>query len=161
MPKPTATQIKAVRAVLYQPQRVKDLNRLQANLAVVMNLNPEANLGDGDVRNPPGSGPQWYIPATGAIDDNITLAAGFCDQIAAILLKTRADLAKVDIPAADRTNLRTALGEEAASWSARGRVWKRPGQPADPGTAVAEISTHFTAAVAAAKHVSHYYRPPR
>jgi hypothetical protein len=161
MPKPTTAQVKAVRAVLYQPQRVKDLARLQANLAVVMNLNPDANLGDGDVCNPPGSGPQWYIPATGAIDDNITLAAGFCDQIAAILLKMRADLAKLDIPAVDRTNLRTALAEEAASWSARGRVWKRPGQPADPRVEVAEISNHFSAALAAAKRVAHYYRPPR
>ena len=77
MAKPTHDQIKAVRKALYKRSRMQRLSDLMHNLAVSMNLNPSADLPTGDVRYPPGSGPQWFFPDTGAVDNLVIQSAGY------------------------------------------------------------------------------------
>jgi hypothetical protein len=158
MAKPTHDQIKAVHKALYKRSRMQKLSELMNNLAVSMNLNPSAELPATDVRNPPGSGPQWFFPDTGAVDNLVIDAAGYCDQIAHTILAMRGDILQVSFPKADKQNLSKALSEEAASWTLRGQLWRASGKPGDPNQAAAQISEHLANATQAARHVQAYLR---
>jgi hypothetical protein len=158
MTKPTHHQIKAVHQALYKRSRMQKLSELMNNLAVSMNLNPSAELPGSDVRNPPGSGPQWFFPDTGAVDNLVIQAAGYCDQIAQTIIAMRGDIQQVNFPQADKQNLSKALSEEAASWTLRGQLWRASGKPADPAQAAAQISAHLANATQAARHVQPYLR---
>src|SRR5438270_3117910 len=158
MAKPTHDQIKAVRRALYKPGRVQKLSNLTRNLAAAMNLNPTKEFPGSDVRNPPGSGPQWFFPDTGAVDNLVIRAAGYCDEIAQTILAMRGDIQQVDFPKADKQHLSKALSEEAASWTLRGQLWRASGKPGDPDQAAAKISAHLTNATQAARHVQPYLR---
>jgi hypothetical protein len=158
MAKPTHDQIKAVHKALYKHGRMQRLSDLMHNLAVSMNLNPAADLPTSDVRYPPGSGPQWFFPDTGAVDNLVIQSAGYCDQIAHTILAMRADIQQVDFPKADKRNLSTALSEEAASWTLRGQLWRASGKPGDPDKAAARISEHLGNAARAALRVQPYLK---
>jgi hypothetical protein len=158
MARPTHDQIKAVHQALYKRSRMQKLSHLMNNLAVSMNLNPSAELPGSDVRNPAGSGPQWFFPDTGAVDNLVIRSAGYCDQIAQTILAMRADIEQVNFPQADKQNLSKALSEEAASWTLRGQLWRATGKPADPDQAAAQISEHLAKAEQAAKRVRPYLR---
>ena len=154
---PTRAQMKAVHNVLYSPARTKRLSQLAIEIANRMNFDPEAELQERDIRNPPGSGPNWFIAATGAVDPLVIEAAGLCDQLAKTLLEMRSELAKVSIPAADKQSLLTLLDASAASWSARGRIWRAP-NASDAKKAAAEISNHFVASMEASRKARLYLK---
>ncbi len=158
MAKPTHDQIKAVHTALYKRGRMQRLSDLMHNLAVSMNLDPSADLPASDVRYPPGSGPQWFFPDTGALDNLVSRSAGYCDQIAQTILAMRGDIQQVNFPKADKQNLSKALSEEAASWTLRGQLWRASGKPGDPDQAAARISRHLTNAAQAAMLVQPYLR---
>src|SRR5262249_35484240 len=122
------------------------------------NFNPEVQLSPHDIRNPSGSGPNWYIQATGAIDRPVLEAAGVCDKIADTFMEIRHDVSKVDFPARDKQHLMTALREEAASWTARGHAWRNPNAK-NVQAQVDSISKHVQAGVDAARHVQRYLVP--
>ena len=68
MSKPSKKQIRAVRLALYNHQHISRLKFLREQLGVVMNFNHDRPLPEHDIRNPPGSGPNWILQATGAVD---------------------------------------------------------------------------------------------
>ena len=146
MSKPTHKQIKAVHEALYKHQRLQKQSDLLHNLGVIMNMNPAADLPTNDVRYPPGSGPQWFFPDTGQLDNNVLAAAQICDQIDGTILEMESDVKAVDFPAGDKQNLTNALSEEAASWSARAKFLRTPTPPAG-GQAPSEINDHLDAAL--------------
>ncbi len=156
--KPTQAQIRAVHHALYKRDRLRALKHRLADVRRAMNLNPEIPLSPRDIRNPPGSGPNWFIEATGAVDGIVLDAADLCDMIADAILVMRDDVAAVDFPAEDKHHLMTALQQEAASWTARGNAWRNPNTSNIEGQ-VNAILTHVTASVEAAKHVQRYLKP--
>jgi hypothetical protein len=72
---PTSAQIHAVHKVLYDHKRLRTIANLSNNIQVLMNFSADAQLDPNDARSPAGSGPQWYIPATGALDPDVIAAA--------------------------------------------------------------------------------------
>ncbi len=158
MSKPTRAQVHAVQHALYKHKRLEKLFELQRQVALVMNLNRNAQLPTNDVRYPAGSGPQWFYPDTGGLDMNVEAGANLCDQIASTILAMRSDVAGVSFPPADKQHLMTALGQEAAAWKARGRHWRDP-KPPNVDAVVNEISGHFNASIDAVKHVQRYLKP--
>jgi hypothetical protein len=158
--KPTQAQIRAVHHALYKRNRLHELKHRLADIRRTMNFNPTAPLSPHDIRNPPGSGPNWFIEATGAIDRPVLEAATLCDKIAEGILEMRHDVAAVDFPADDKHHLMTALKEEAASWTARGKAWRSPDASNIDGQ-VNAILAHVTASVQAAKHVQRYLKPAK
>ena len=139
MAKSTHDQIKAVHTALYKRGRMRRLSDLMHNLAVSMNLDPSADLPASDVRYPPGSGPQWFFPDTGALDNLVSRSAGYCDQIAQTILAMRGDIQQVNFPKADKQNLSKALskrrrhGRSAASSGERAASPEIPIRP-PPGS---------------------------
>lgn len=114
---PSKAQIKAVRKVLYQRDRLDKLNVLAKNISVLMNLNPATELPSNDIRNPAGSGPTWFVPATGAVDPGVQEAANDCDKIAAALMAIRNDVSQVSFPHDDKQHLMASLSAEAENAS--------------------------------------------
>jgi hypothetical protein len=157
-PKPTDEQIKAVHEVLYDPKRLQAQSDLIRNIAVLMNLNPSAELSVNDVRNPAGSGPNWFETATGAIDSSVIEAAGDCRQLAATLTDTRAEISKLSIPDEDRKHLMAALAAEAESWTVRARIWTDPNPPKNPYTSAIAITQPLSAAANEAAQVTPYLK---
>jgi len=155
--KPTNDQLQAVHKALYKRSRLDALTTLNRNIAVLMNLNPESELSPNDVRNPPGSGPTWFIPATGAVDQFVVEAAGDCDKIAAALMDMHDDVGTVDFPAADKQHLQAAIAAEAASWTARGQIWRAPSIP-DVDAANEQIQQHVRTALSESQQVSAYLK---
>lgn len=156
--KPTQHEIKAVQAVLYKPSRVQQISELTNNISVLMNLDPTTPLPNKDVRNPAGSGPQWYLPGTGGLDSLVTQAAGYCDKLAEALQTIHQEIAKVSFPPADKDQLLIALSESAMAWRTRAKLWRDPNAPADPKTAAASIAAHLTASMAASAHLKPYLK---
>jgi hypothetical protein len=157
MSKPTASQIHAVQDALYKDGRLDKLSELHQQLSVLMNFSLGSQLPTKDVRYPAGSGPQWFYPDTGGLDQSVIAAAGICDQIAKTILQMRQDVSGVAFPEADKQHLLTALKEEAASWTARGHHWRDP-KPPDVDAVVGEIYGHLSAAVDAVGHVRQYLK---
>lgn len=154
----TDPRIAAVRKVLYEPNRLRHLRDDLVTIETLMNLDPTAALQSGDPRAFAGSGPDWYIRGTGALDPGVVEAAGRCDRIAARLLAIRRDLASVAFPGADKASLRRGLAELAASWSARGHAWRAaPGQDVD--AAVTAIQKHLQASTVSFRKARRYLKP--
>ena len=146
MAKPTPNQIKAVRAVLYKPERVRRLRADAQSINVLMQLGK------------PDRGPLWTIPATGKPSSSVLEAVARCRRIAATLRATSSQLASLTLPAAHKRDLRTGVTELAASWDARADAWGEPGKP-DVDAAVAKIAAHLKASARALGRVSAYLRP--
>jgi hypothetical protein len=146
--KPTPAQIKSVRRILYDPHRVRQMRDDASSISVLLNLENQN----------PSSTFSWYIPATGALAQEVVEAAQRCRRIATTLLSIRKDLAHVSVPETDRKHLMAALQAQAASWQARANAWAATGQPADTDTLVASISGHVRTALAQAQHVQPYLR---
>jgi hypothetical protein len=157
---PTASEINAVHRVLYDRKRVKKLANLSNNIQVLMNFNADVQLGPNDPRGPAGSGPQWYIPGTGALDPIVIEGSGYCDQIASTLMEMVHGISQVDIPKADKEHLTAAISSEAALWHARGKVWRAPGNPGNADKAASTISKHMPQILDNVKHVQAYLKPP-
>lgn len=139
---------------------MRHLSDLANNIVVLMNLDPTTPLSSKDVRNPPGSGPQWYLP-DGSVDPNVMEAAGYCDEAAATLLQIRTELAAVNFPSVDKQHLLATLAADAASWTARGAAWRTKGPVKDAQATATAITKHLTAAFDAAKHVQQYLKPQK
>lgn len=161
--------VAAVRKVLYEPKR---LRKLVDHLVSIPNLIGLLQLTHGQGSSWYRSGgnaltgkgvsalpPPWYIPHTGKLSSSIVEAADRCEQVAELLLEIRADLQRVDIPAADKRKLRAHLAEEAAVQSARARLWRAPRPPADPDAATRAIGLHIIRSARALQHVEYYLRP--
>ncbi len=155
--KPSEAQIKALHHVLYERKRLHRLRTLQHNIAVLMNLNPEAELSSQDARAPAGSGPTWFLPANGAVDPLVLEAAKYGDEIAATLMSMHDDVAKVDFPHHLRAHVTAALKAEAASWTTRAAFWRSPTKP-DVDAVVKSISGHVQDAIDHAKPVAKYFK---
>ena len=153
---PSAAQIAALHAALYKRDRIRALSEHSESITTLMNLNPTAHLQSNDIRGPAGSGPTWFLKATGALSTSVAEAAQRCESIATVLLEIRDDVRGVDFPAADKQHLLNAIGAEAASWSARGRAWGASKAPASVDSAVAPIDAHLTTAATEIAHVEHY-----
>jgi hypothetical protein len=149
-------KIIAVRAVLYEPKRLKKLLTHTSSIAVLMNLDPDQQIPFGDLRVHPGAGPNWFIPLSGQISPAVLEAANRCDRIADLLLETRRALARVAFNGTDKAHLRAALAEQAEAWKARGKIWRAPGPNAD--AAGAAIATHAQASLREYKRVKKYLK---
>lgn len=154
---PTHEQLKSLHRALYKPGRLQHLQTLQRNIAVLMNLNPATELPTNDIRNPAGSGPTWFVPATGAIDPGVLEAADDCDKIAQTLMAIHDDVAGTDFPDDLRAHVTASLNAEAASWTARGAFWRDPAPP-DVEAVVAGIEAHLKIAAAEAKPIGKYLK---
>jgi hypothetical protein len=155
---PTQAQIHAVQKALYNHKRLAKLKDLRQQLALTMNFDQTTPLPPGDIRNPAGSGPNWFYPSTGQVDKLVLDGAALCDQVAHTILQMRTDVGAVHFPASDKHHLMNAMSEEAASWTARGRAWRAPGPP-DVQAQAAEISKHVTNSLQEAAHVQQYFKP--
>jgi hypothetical protein len=138
----------AVRKVLYDPSRIRQLVDLLSSIDVLMNLNPRNFIPTSDPRVHAGAGPTWYVTpsdlyhaAKVKVGPEVIEAADHCDKIADLLLETRDDLAKVDFSARDKQNLHTALTEAAHAMRARAGSWRAPG-PIDADRAATSIVAH-------------------
>lgn len=151
-------QVQAVQKVLYAHKRVNTLKDNLSSIATLMNLDPTAVLPPNDIRNPPGSGPSWYIQDSGQLNPDVVEAASLCDKVASSMKQMAGDLDHVDIPHGDRANLQTALTEQATVWTLRGRWWRNPNPPADPTGLVNQISGHAKASANASGKVKRYYK---
>jgi hypothetical protein len=158
--RPTKKEIEAVRGVLYKHGRVEKISELVHNIVVLMNLNPSAVVPGSDPRYPAGSGPQWYFPDNGSLDNAVIESAGYCDQLAALSHTMRHEISNLSLPAADRRHLMTALSENANVWTMRARLWRAAKPPADPNAAAASIAQHVTASLDALKHLKPYLKSP-
>lgn len=79
---PTRAQIKAVRHALYKRTRLESLKERLSEVAMTMNLNPTIQLQPNDIRNPSGSGPNWFLRSNGSVDPLVLEGADLCDKIA-------------------------------------------------------------------------------
>jgi hypothetical protein len=138
----------AVKKVLYKPDRIRQLVDHLSSIDVLMNLNPANFIRTGDPRVQAGAGPLWYVtpsdlyhPAKVKLSPEVIEAADRCDKIADLLLQTRDELAKVDLPARDKQSLHTALTESAQAMRARASAWRAPGR-IDADRAAASIVAH-------------------
>jgi hypothetical protein len=157
---PTKGEIRAVRKALYRRDRLDTLKHLAREIARLMNFDPAVPLAANDVRNPPGSGPLWFLPATGEIDPHVLEAAHACDTVAATLRAIRHDVGQVTFPTADKQHLMASLDAEATSWTVRGAMWRAPGKP-DVEAFVADVSRHVDRTISEAKHVGVYLKTKR
>ncbi len=157
---PTPAQITAVQHALYRNQRLHRMNQLLHQLATTMNVNPATEISPNDVRNPAGSGPQWFFPDSGNTDSLVIDGAQICDQIASAVLEMRQDIQNVSFPDSDKGHLSKALSAEAASWSARAAAWRAP-KNADVDVLVDSIQTHVQTAAQEAAQVHRYLKTKR
>jgi hypothetical protein len=147
-PKPTQDQIKAVQAVLYKPQQVRQLRAHASSINVLMNI---------DNPNGPDKGPPWTIQATGQPSSRVIEAIARCRKIAESMRTMSRQLEALALPTAHRRDLRTGLTELAATWDARAAAWEAPGKP-DVQALVGRISAHQKASAKALARVSAYLR---
>jgi hypothetical protein len=157
---PTKSEIRAVHKALYHRDRLAKLEHLAREITRLMNLDPETPLADDDVRNPPGSGPLWFLPATGEVDPHVLDAANACDTVATTLRAIRHEVGHVSFPAGDKQHLMASLDAEATSWTVRGAMWRAPDKP-DVEAFVSDISKHVDRAISEAKHVTAYLTTKR
>ncbi len=157
---PTQAEIKAVRHALYKRNRLESLKERLSELAMTMNLNPTIQLQSNDIRNPSGSGPNWFLRSNGSVDPLVREGADLCDKIAHTILEIRHDVGQVGFPASDKDHLMMALQEEAASWTARGKAWRAPDAP-HVEAVVSEISAHDKACIREVRHVQPYLKTKR
>jgi hypothetical protein len=157
MTQPTHHQIDAVRKAIRDPDIKAKLKVAMRNLTRAMNLDPTAELQPNDVRDPAGSGPQWYYPDGAGLDKQVSDGAKSCDQIAALLLQIRDMVAHVTFPPGDKKHLTASIEAEAASWTARGRAWRSPTPPGDAKSATASVAKHIATCVSERTQVNKVY----
>jgi hypothetical protein len=152
----------AVRKVLYDPSRIRQLVDHLSSIDVLMNLNPRNFIPTGDPRIEAGAGPIWYVApsdlyhaAKVKLSAEVIEAADRCDKIADLLLQTRDDLANVSFPAHDKQKLRTALTEAAQAMRGRASAWRAPGR-IDADRAAKSIVAHEQASARAFEGVMPY-----
>lgn len=150
-------RIAAVQRVLYDQRRLRQLEDDLVTIAAAMNLDPTAPLQPNDVRGSAGSGPDWWIRGTGALDPFVAQAAERCDRMAARFLAIRRDLGAVAFPAADRAQLRLGLAELAAYWTARGKAW-RAGPKQDVDATIAGMQRHLQTSATAFRKTRKYLK---
>jgi hypothetical protein len=156
-PKPVdPKRVAAVRKVLYQRSRMRRIVDHLDSIVALMNLDPAGRSPGPGI--PPGSGPHWYVPATGKISPSVLEAADRCDKVSALLLEIRDELAHVDFPSPDKQHLRAGLAEQAAALRARAKVWRAPAPPGDVQAAVAPIAAHERASLNELEHVAPYLK---
>jgi len=148
-------EVRAVRRVLYDRQRMQRMFIHLESIDELMNLDPGNVLQPDDPRVQGGSGPLWFIPANGQLSPAVVDAAERCDKIADILLATRRELARVDFDGADKRVMRAALQEQARSWQERAKVWRAPGRP-DVAASLDRIAEHEKESVRKLKKVDEY-----
>lgn len=145
MAPPTKEQITAVRAVLYKPSRLRQIDADVRSIDVLMNLNK------------PGHAPLWRVPATGNVSAAVKEASERCRRIAAAQRAMSREIAKLGLPAQDKRALRTALEEQATVWAIRGSVWADPGKP-NVKAVVDRLTSHQRQAFEASSKVRPYLR---
>jgi hypothetical protein len=145
---PTPAEIRAVRTVLYEPSRVRQMKDDASSISVLLNLENQN----------PNSIFSWYVPATGALSPEVVEAARRCRRIAATILAIHNDLAHVAFNASDKKHLLAAVQAQAASWQARASAWSAPGKPADVDSLVASISGPMQTARNEAQHIRPYLK---
>ncbi len=155
MSSPTSAQIKAVQAVVRDHAQLRAMKEDIQQINLLMNL-AGPPLPENDVRVAVGDGPEWRIPATGALDPAVLEAVSRCQDLAQRLESMSSALGKLDLPSGDRQALVTVLHELALVWTARATLWRNPKPPGDATSAAAAISAHQTASTAAAKKVQAY-----
>jgi hypothetical protein len=153
-------RVTAVQKVLYEPTRLRHLEDDLVTIDVMLNADPTVPLQPNDIRGFAGSGPDWWIRGTGALDPGVVEAARRCDRIAARFLTIRRELGPVAFPAADKAQLRLGLAELAASWTARGRAWRAgPGQSVE--AEIGAIERHLRSSAVAFRKVRKYLKSGR
>lgn len=154
---PTHEQIKAVRNVLYNPSRERELSDHVQSIITLMNFNPLQAIPETDTRYPAGSGPSWFLLSTGAVDGGVLEAAGRCAKIATLLLQIRSELQHLNFPNTDKKHIRAALQAQAAWWTIRANWWKAPNAVTDPQAIVDQLATQLRVARDESSHVKQYY----
>jgi hypothetical protein len=145
---PTPKQIAAVRRVLYEPARIRQMRSDLSSISVLLNLENQN----------PSEIVTWYVPATGELSPGIVEAAARCRRIAATVRAIRSELAKLEFDQVDKRHLLRALDAQAASWQARADGWAAPGQPGDVDALVTTVAGHLRTAFAEAAHVKPYLK---
>lgn len=148
-------EVRAVRRVLYDRQRLRGIFTHLESIDELMNLDPGNVLAPNDPRVEGGSGPYWFIPANGQLSPAVVEAAERCDKVAGLLLDTRRELSDVKFDGDDKRALRAALQEQAESWRERGKVWRAPGRP-EVGVALDRIAKHDKESLRELKKVKEY-----
>jgi hypothetical protein len=134
----TPKEIEAVRKVLFEGDRLRELRGLAHDIQIVR-IGQERQL--------------WYIPHTGK---PFTSGALECDKIATLLLQIRDDLRKVDFDRRDKASFETALSEHAAAFRVRARAWRSAAKP-KVDAVVAEIARHDAASIRAYVRLKEYF----
>jgi hypothetical protein len=161
MSAPTAAQIRAVRQVIHDRARHRAMAEDIQQINLLMNLNPTGPpLSSTDVRVAAGDGPEWRIPATGALDPAVVDAVARCEDLAKRFESMSQAIGNLDLPHDDRRSLVTALHESALTWTTRATFWRDPEKPRDPKGTVAAITAHQVASDAAAAKVKAYLVSP-
>ena len=149
-------KVAAVRKVLYQHARIRRLQDHQVSIVNLMNLDPGGT--PPGLGRTAGSGPNWYVLATGALSPSVVEAAARCDKVADILLEIRDELGSVDFKRTDKVNLRAALAEQAAGFRIRARVWGAPARPVNAAATAAAIAGHESESVRRLRKVAKYLK---
>jgi hypothetical protein len=142
---PTKLQIKAVRAVLYERSRLRQISENYRSIDVLLEIAP-TSVNDG---------PNWVIQATGKVDPSVLEAAQRARQIASAMQSMAGELGGLSLPGDDRQNLVAALNAQAAAWTARAGAWSVPNANG-ASAAVTTIAAHESAARDAAGKVREY-----
>lgn len=148
-------EIKAVRRVLYDRKRLREMLGEIRSIDVLMNTNPNLALPADDIRVSAGAGPVWFVLATGEIDPGVLEAARRTKRVAQLLRETRRELKDVDFDPDDRRELRKALDEQAKAMIVRADAWSTKGGD-DPRAAAAKINRHDAEALRSYGKVSAY-----
>jgi len=144
-PKPSKKQIAAVRAVLYERKRLRQLLADLHSIDVLMGL----HSADG--------APVWVVSATGKPGSSLLEAVSRCRRVATAHRAMSSELGALSLPAADKQDLRSGLNEQATVWEVRARLWAATVKP-DVTAALAQLKSHQAAAFRAAQKVSAYLR---
>jgi hypothetical protein len=149
---PTKAEIRAVQKVVYKHARTQQIFDDYSSIDVLMHLNPAVN--------PPGIGPEWFVPDNGKLDPSITESVMRCRRISSNLQAIGKELKAVNFDSSDRKTLITALNEQAATWDARADAWVQNSGPSEGyiNSTVAKIEKHQAAAAAAAHKVRAYLK---
>jgi hypothetical protein len=136
-------EIHAVREVIYDPKRQRELKQQLRSIRVQMRLE--------------GEGPAWVIPSTGESTVAVRDSARRCKQVAALLRRTSDRLVDVDVNRSDKAHLREGFEHLAKAWAKRGAVWGAPQAP-DADAQATVIAGFERAAFREWKRVQEYFK---
>jgi hypothetical protein len=148
-------EVRAVRRVLYDRERLRRMLTEVRSIDILMNTNQNASLPPDDIRVTAGDGPTWVL-LDGSMDPGVLEAAARCRRVAELLRQTRRALKDVDFDPGDRRRLRAALGEHARAWIARADAWSAPRGAVDPAVAADQINRHDASAMRGYRKVRAY-----